>query len=45
MKVAIDRDRCIGCGTFEELCPNVFEAAESGPARTPSSRTTGEGAG
>jgi len=32
MKVAIDRCRCTGYGTFEELCPNVFEAAESWPA-------------
>lgn len=24
MRVAIDRERCTGCGICEELCPQVF---------------------
>ncbi len=33
MKVRIDLDRCIGCGTCEELCPDVFEVGDDGFAR------------
>ncbi|MBW2472733.1 MAG: 4Fe-4S binding protein, partial [Deltaproteobacteria bacterium] len=25
MSVYIDEDECIGCGTCEELCPEVFK--------------------
>jgi len=25
MKVRIDEDACTGCGTCEEICPDVFE--------------------
>lgn len=25
MKVIIDREKCIGCGTCPALCPDVFE--------------------
>lgn len=28
MKVFIDEDECIGCGTCVELCPDVFEMNE-----------------
>ena len=31
MKVRVDLDRRIGCGTREGLCPGVVEAAESCP--------------
>lgn len=24
-RVTIDQDECIGCGTCEELCPDVFQ--------------------
>jgi ferredoxin len=27
--VYIDEDECIGCGTCEELCPEVFELNEA----------------
>ncbi len=30
MQVRIDLDRCIGCGTCEELCPEVFEVGGDG---------------
>jgi ferredoxin len=33
MQVRIDLDRCIGCGTCEELCPQVFELGDDGFAR------------
>jgi ferredoxin len=27
MKVRIDKDLCTGCGSCEEVCPEVFEVA------------------
>jgi ferredoxin len=30
MKVAIDREGCIGCGVCEALCPDVFKLLEDG---------------
>jgi ferredoxin len=27
--VYIDEDECIGCGTCEELCPEIFELNEA----------------
>ncbi len=27
-RVYIDEDECIGCGTCEEICPEVFEMNE-----------------
>jgi ferredoxin len=27
-RVVIDEDECIGCGTCQELCPDVFELDE-----------------
>lgn len=32
MKPIVDHDLCIGCGTCEELCPEVFELREDGLA-------------
>ena len=34
MKVRIDLDRGIGCGTCEELCPEVLEVGDDGFARS-----------
>jgi ferredoxin len=28
-KVVIDRECCVGCGTCQELCPEVFRLDES----------------
>jgi len=28
MRVRIDEDACIGCGTCEEICPDVFEVVD-----------------
>jgi ferredoxin len=30
MKIFIDREGCIGCGTCEALCPKVFKLLEDG---------------
>jgi ferredoxin len=30
MKVSIDREGCIGCGTCEATCPEVFKLVEDG---------------
>ena len=29
-KVIIDKDLCIGCGTCESVCPEVFEVKDDG---------------
>ncbi|EKE10847.1 MAG: hypothetical protein ACD_15C00193G0008 [uncultured bacterium] len=29
-KVRVNEDLCIGCGTCESLCPNVFKIEEDG---------------
>jgi len=28
MRVSIDVDKCIGCGTCQEICPSVFHLNE-----------------
>lgn len=33
MKAKVDQDLCAACGLCIELCPEVFEEAESGTAR------------
>jgi ferredoxin len=30
MKPVIDQDLCIGCGSCEETCPEVFQVREDG---------------
>jgi len=32
MGVKIDLDKCEGCGTCEEVCPEVFELGDDGKA-------------
>ena len=32
MNPVVDQDLCIGCGTCEALCPEVFKMAEEGKA-------------
>ncbi|HAK89789.1 MAG TPA: ferredoxin [Nitrospiraceae bacterium] len=29
MNVIVDEEKCIGCGTCEEICPAVFHVPES----------------
>jgi ferredoxin len=29
MKVRIDRDLCTGCGSCQEICPDVFEVVDN----------------
>ncbi len=29
MKVSVDQEKCIGCGTCEEICPAVFHVDEA----------------
>jgi len=33
MKIKIDKEKCIGCGTCPALCPEVFELGEDYKAR------------
>ncbi|MGQ9553325.1 MAG: ferredoxin [Anaerolineae bacterium] len=33
MKIAIDRDECIGCGNCSDIAPDVFELDEEGLSR------------
>lgn len=30
MKISIERDKCIGCGTCTNLCPKYFELKDDG---------------
>ena len=30
MKPVVDEDLCIGCGTCEEICPDVFQVGDDG---------------
>jgi ferredoxin len=30
MRPVVDESLCIGCGTCEELCPDVFEVGDDG---------------
>ena len=31
-KIYIDKDKCIGCGTCESVCPAVFKMGDDGKA-------------
>jgi ferredoxin len=33
MKPTVDRDLCIGCGSCEETCPEVFRVEDDGISR------------
>lgn len=30
MKIKLDREKCIGCGTCQAVCPKFFEMKEDG---------------
>jgi ferredoxin len=30
MRPVVDEDLCIGCGSCEEICPDVFEVGDDG---------------
>lgn len=30
MKIKLEREKCIGCGSCQALCPKYFELAEDG---------------
>ncbi|MFA5358271.1 MAG: ferredoxin [Patescibacteria group bacterium] len=32
MKVLVDKDKCIGCGSCVSVCPEVFELSANGKA-------------
>lgn len=34
MKIKIDKEKCIGCGTCVSLCEEVFELSDYGRAQT-----------
>ena len=33
VKPVVDHDLCIGCGSCEEMCPEVFQVHEDGHSR------------
>lgn len=42
MKIILERDKCIGCGTCTVLCPKFFEMAEDGKATLKGSKKNEE---
>jgi len=32
-KIAVDQEKCVGCGACVSLCPEVFEIGEDGKSR------------
>lgn len=43
MKIKIDQDTCIGCGSCVSVCPEVFELDENGKAFLKNSKNPAEG--
>jgi len=33
MSVKVNKEKCLGCGTCANICPEVFEMGEDGKAR------------
>lgn len=42
MKIILEREKCIGCGSCAALCPKYWEMAEDGKTRLSGSKKTGE---
>lgn len=36
MKITVDKDTCIGCGSCEAVCPECFEIKEDGKSHVKS---------
>lgn len=39
MKIIIERNKCIGCGSCVQVCPKIFEMKEDGRAGLKKERT------
>jgi len=44
-KIKVDKEKCIGCGTCEALCPKVLKVAEDGKAKVLAADYAAEAAG
>ncbi|MBZ9569731.1 ferredoxin [Patescibacteria group bacterium] len=43
MKIILEREKCIGCGSCAALCPKYFEMAEDGKTKLLDSKKNPEG--
>ena len=43
MKPIIDENKCVGCGTCEALCPDVFQVGDDGKAVVKSAEACKDG--
>lgn len=42
MKIKIDSEKCIGCGSCQAICPGVFNIDDSSKARLKDGKSEGE---
>lgn len=42
MKIILEREKCIGCGSCAVLCPKYWKMAKGGKARLLNSRTNSQ---